>query len=70
MRTDQLTKCCESLQKLRVRLGTCKLILSLPVMFYYCAFEGDTSVVVLLVLCLGVQIFALFAPYVCFHIFN
>ena len=23
-RTEQLTKCCEPLQKLRVRLGTCK----------------------------------------------
>ena len=27
-RTEQLTKCCELLQKLRVRLGTCKIDLS------------------------------------------
>ena len=27
-RTEQLTKCCEALQKLRVRLGTCKTSLS------------------------------------------
>ena len=32
------------------------------------AFQGDTSVVVLIVLCLGD--FVLFAPYVCYHIFS
>ena len=31
MRTEQLTKCCEPLQKLRVRLGSCKTSLSPPV---------------------------------------
>ena len=36
--TEQLTKCCEPLQKLRVRLGTCKIDLSPPVIYrrYYC----------------------------------
>ena len=55
-------KCCEPLQKLRVRLGTCKIDLSPPVILYYRSFRGDTSVVVLTVLCLGVKIFVLFAP--------
>ena len=30
MRTEQLTKCCEPLQKMRARLGACKTGLSLP----------------------------------------
>ena len=61
----------EPLQKLRVRLGTCKTGLSPPVTLCYCSFQGDTSVVVLFVLCLGVKkVFVLLAPYVCFHIFN
>ena len=46
--TEQLTKCCEPLQKLRVMLWP-------PVMLYYCSFQGDTSVVVVIVLCLGVD---------------
>ena len=29
-----------------------------------------SSVVVLIVLCLGVKFFVLFAPYVCFHMFS
>ena len=33
MRTEELTKCYEPLQKLRVRLGTCKIDLSPPVIF-------------------------------------
>ena len=33
-RTGRLTKCCEPLQKLRVRLGTCKIDLSPPVILY------------------------------------
>ena len=32
---DNLTKCCEPLQKLRVGLGTCKTGLSPPVSLYY-----------------------------------
>ena len=54
MRTEQLNKCCEPLQKLRVRLGTCKIDLSPPVILYYWSFQGDTSMVVHIVLCLGV----------------
>ena len=34
-RTEQLTKCCELLQKLRVRLWPCKIDLSPPVISYY-----------------------------------
>ena len=34
-RTEQLTKCYEPLQKLRVRLGTCITDLSPPVILYY-----------------------------------
>ena len=53
-RTEELTKCHEPLQKLRVRLGACKTGLSPPVTLCYLSFQGDTSVVVLFVLCLGV----------------
>ena len=49
MRTEQLTKCCEPLQKLRVRLGSCKTSLSPPVILYYRSFQGDTSVVGLII---------------------
>ena len=35
-------------------LGSCKTDLSRPVILYYRSFQGDTSVVVLIVLCLGV----------------
>ena len=63
MRTEQLSKCLEPLQKLRVRLGT-----SLPVILYYRSFQGDTSVVVLFISwCL---FFVLFVPYVFYHIFS
>ena len=34
-RTEELTKCYEPLQKLRVRLGTCNIDLSPPVILYY-----------------------------------
>ena len=50
-------KCYEPLQKLRVRLWPCKIDLSPPVILYYYSFQGDTSVVVLFVLCLGVYFF-------------
>ena len=48
-KTEELTKCYEPLQKLRVRLWPCKIDLNPPV-----PFQVDTSVVVLFVLCLGV----------------
>ena len=54
-RNEQLTKCCEPLQKLRVMLGTCKIDLSPPVILYYLSFQVDTSAVDLVVLCLGVK---------------
>ena len=34
-RTEELTKCYEPLQKLRVRLWPCKIDLSPPVILYY-----------------------------------
>ena len=34
-RTEELTKCYEQLQKLRVRLGTCKIDLSPSVILYH-----------------------------------
>ena len=66
-RTEQLTKCCEPLQKLRVRLGTCQIDSSPPVIFifntdrsmrYFC---GGSCCFVLVF-----KRFVLFAPYVSF----
>ena len=54
-RSEQLTKCCEPLQKLSVRLGTCKTSLNPPVIIYFGSLQGDFSVVILIVLCLGVD---------------
>ena len=54
-RTEQLTKCCEPLQKLRVRYGTCKTGFSTPRILYYRSFQDDTSVVIHGALCLGVE---------------
>ena len=54
-KTEQLTKCCEPLQKLKVRLWPCKIDLSPPVILYYRSFQDDTTVMVLIVLCLGVE---------------
>ena len=54
MRTEELTKCYEPLQKLRVRLWPCKIDLNPPVVLCYCSFQVDTSVVFLFALCLGV----------------
>ena len=51
-RTELLTICCEPLQKLRVIN-----LVSPPVILYYWSSQGDTSVVVLIVLCLGVEFF-------------
>ena len=45
MTTEELTKCYEPLQKLRVRLGSCKTGLSPPVI-YNLPFQGGTAVVV------------------------
>ena len=70
-------KCCEQLQKLRVRLGTCKIYLTpppppppttTPVMLHYCPFKDDIPVVILIVQCLDVA-FLQFETYVHFHIF-
>ena len=52
--TEELTKYYEPLQKLRVRLGSCKTGLSPPVTLRYWSFQGDASVLVLFVLCIGV----------------
>ena len=55
--TEQLSKCCESLQKLRVNLGPYKTGLTPPppAILYYCSRKGDSSVVVLIVLCFVVD---------------
>ena len=53
-RTEELTKCYEPLQKLRVGLWPCKIDLNPPVALCCWSFQVDTSVVVLFVLCLGV----------------
>ena len=55
MRTEELTDCCKPLQKLTVRLWTCKIDLSPPVIAYFSSFQGDTSAVIVIVLCLGVE---------------
>ena len=40
--TEQLTKCCEPLLKLWVRLGSCKTSLSPPVILYCWSFQSDS----------------------------
>ena len=59
---------CEQLQKLSVRLGTCKIDLSPPVILYYRSFEGHNFLWFLLFYALVFKRFVLFAPYVCFHV--
>ena len=54
-RTELLTKCCEPLQKLRVRLRPCKIDSSPPVILYYLSFQCNAPVVVLIVLCLDAE---------------
>ena len=66
MGTKELTKCYEPLQKLRVRLGTCKIDLSPPVIL-----QCILLIVPRRCFCGGsfvLNIFVLLAPYVCFHI--
>ena len=55
-RTEQLTKCYEPLQKMRVMLGPSKTGLSPPPpKDFYITLQGDTSVIVLFILCFGVE---------------
>ena len=82
MGNEQLTKCCEPLQKLRVRLWPCKkvqvgkdqgkaqsyLILNIKTGLIP-LFQGDTSVVVLIILYLCAA-FLSFAPCVRFRKFR
>ena len=70
-RTEQLTKCCEPQQKMRVRLGACKtgvspppsnfILLIVPRRYFCC---GSNCFV------FWSRIFVLFKPYVRFHIFS
>ena len=64
-RTEQLTKCCEPLQKMRVRLGACKpsnfLLLIVPRRYFCC---GSNCFV------FWSRMFVLFEPYVRFFVFN
>ena len=63
--TEELTsKCYEPLQKLRVKLGSCKTGLSPTVTL--CYFCGGSFC--FMSWCLN--FFVLLGPYVCFHIFN
>ena len=55
MRSEPLTKCCEPLRKMRLRLGACKIDLS-PQVVLLISFQDDSSVVVPFVLCFGVEI--------------
>ena len=70
MRTEQLTKCCELQQKMRVRLGACKnqfkspsnyILLTVPRRYFCC---GSNCFV------FWSRVFVLFEPYVRFHIFS
>ena len=68
-RTSQLTKCCESLQKMGVRLGPCKSSLSSQVFLF-----TDHSKAILL-MCFYIfmfwgRMFVLFEIHVRFHSFN
>ena len=69
MRTEQLTKCCEPLLKMKVRLGPCKFDLSPQLILYYLSIQGDTSAMVLFVMCFGVAI-VLFELCERFHSFS
>ena len=70
-RTEQLTKSCEPLQKMRVRLGACKtglsttpsnfILLIVPRQYFCCGFNCFVF---------WSRIFVLFEPYVRFHIFS
>ena len=55
---------------MRVRLGTSKTGLSLSVILYYRSFQGDTSVVVLIVLCLGIEFLCCLQLLYIFKIFS
>ena len=66
MRAEQQTQCCKPLQKIRVKLGPCKINLSSPVILYYWSFQGDTFVENLFVYVL-VSHFVLFEIYARFH---
>ena len=57
-------------QKLRVRLGTCKIDLSLPKFYITDRSNAILMCWFLLFYVLVFKIFVLLAPYVCFHIFS
>ena len=68
--TEKLTKCCEPLQKLRVRLGACKFGISPQVILY-----NVLLIVPKRYFCGGSYcfmswclFFVLLAPYICYHI--
>ena len=62
--------CCEPLRKMRVRLGPCKTGLSPQVILYYWSFQGDTSAVVLNVLCFGVEFLCCLSLHIRFSYFS
>ena len=72
-RTEQLTKCCEPLQKMRVRVGACKIDLSPPPHPKLLYITDRSNAIFLLWFRLFYILessFVLFEPYVRFHIFS
>ena len=71
MRTEELAKCYEPLQKLRVRLWPCKIDLSPPVTVCYT--DRSKSILLwwfFLFYVLVFKNFVLLVSYVCFHILS
>ena len=81
MRTEQLNKCFEPLQKMRVRLCASKTSLSLPIILYitnrskailllwfYFVFWSRSFLLFKPYFVFWSRSFLLFKPYICFHI--
>ena len=70
MGIEQLTKCCEPLQKMRVRLGACKIDLNpLPCNFILPIVPRRYFCCGCICFMFWSRIFVLFEPYLRFHIF-
>ena len=68
MRTEQLTKCCEALRKMRVRLGACETGLGTPSNFVLLVVPGRYFCGGSVCFVFWSRIFVLFEPYVRFQI--
>ena len=69
-RAEKLSKCCQPLQKLRIRLGTGKIDLSLPVIYITDRSRAILLWWFLLFYVLVFKMFVLLVPCVCYHIFS